>query len=176
MRRTHLLAASALTVAVASRHRSRPPATPPRRRLRQDDQRHRRRVLLPAQPNERTEGPRHLPLHQQGPLKHDFKIAGKKSRVLRKSKSHVDQRHACARAATATSAPGQGHSAAGMKGTFRVRFSPAPRNGAAAGHWLGKGFPAGNACLLGASALEVAWSVEVDECRAATMEAAPPRL
>jgi plastocyanin len=121
MRRTHLLAASVLTAAVASAAPAATAGDAPRAsasattirvtggeyyfRLSSKSARHGRVTFR---------------FTNKGTLKHDFKIAGKKSRLIRKGRStsiSVTLRKGSYRYVCTVS----GHAAAGMKGRFRVR-------------------------------------------------------
>ena len=122
MRRTHLLAASALTVAVASAAPAAiagdaPAPSPPPPRSASPATSTSSGSARRAPPS----GRRHLPLHEQGPIKHDFKIAGKTSKLISEGQVDVASASASARAATSYVCTVKGHAAAGMKGTFRVR-------------------------------------------------------
>jgi plastocyanin len=121
MRRTHLLAATALTVGIASAAPAAvagdaPSAGASAKTIRVTGGEYFFRLSSKSAPKGRVT----FRFKNSGSIKHDFKIAGKKSKLIRKGKttsisvslSKGSYKYVCTV---------KGHAAAGMKGTFRVK-------------------------------------------------------
>ena len=121
MRRTHLLAASALTVAVASAAPAAvagdaPSASASAKTIKVSGGEYWFRLSSRSAPKGRVT----FRFTNKGSIKHDFKIAGKKSRLIGKGKTtSITVRLRTGRYRYVCTV--EGHAAAGMKGKFRVR-------------------------------------------------------
>ena len=121
MRRTHLLAASALTVAVASAAPAAvavdaPSASASAKTISVTGGEYFFRLSSKSAPKGRVT----FRFKNNGSIKHDFKIAGKKSRLIKKGKS-TSISVSLSKGSYKYVCTVKGHAAAGMKGKFRVR-------------------------------------------------------
>lgn len=121
MRRTHLLAASALTVAVAAGAPAAvaddaPNATASAKTISVTGGEYFFRLSSKSAPKGRVT----FRFKNTGSVKHDFKIAGKKSRLIKKGKS-TSISVSLSKGSYTYVCTVKGHAGAGMKGKFRVK-------------------------------------------------------
>jgi uncharacterized cupredoxin-like copper-binding protein len=115
MRRTHLLAASALTGAPAAVAGDAPSATASAT-IKVTGGEYFFRLRSKSAPKGRVT----FRFKNNGSIKHDFKIAGKKSRLIKKGKS-TSITVSLSKGSYKYVCTVKGHAAAGMRGKFRVR-------------------------------------------------------